>query len=113
LKLSPYKDVRQAIVDDPGSKGVRIRVVISKDDGAGNFIMRVFEVEPGGYTPRHKHDWEHEVFVLAGKGTAVSEAGEHEIKKGDVIFIPPNEEHQFKNTGQDILEFICLIPMRD
>jgi len=33
------------------------------------------------------------------------------LKKGDVIFVPGGENHQFKNPGKDVLEFICLIPM--
>ena len=30
--------------------------------------MRIFEVEPEGYTPRHAHDWEHEILVHSGSG---------------------------------------------
>jgi quercetin dioxygenase-like cupin family protein len=112
LKVLPYTEVSAALVEEPGAKGVRRRVVISEDDGAGNFIMRVFEVEEGGFTPRHQHDWEHEVFILSGRGVVVSEHGDFEVKPGDVIFIPPNEDHQFKNPGPGILEFICLIPTR-
>ncbi len=44
------------------------RVMIGKEDGAQNFCMRMFEMGKDGYTPRHTHDWEHEIFVLVGKG---------------------------------------------
>ncbi|MBI4734395.1 MAG: cupin domain-containing protein, partial [Rubrobacteridae bacterium] len=80
-------------------------------EGAENFALRVFKVEPGGNTPLHTHDWEHEVFVLKGSGSAYSEGEFVPMNAGDAIFIPPNELHQFKNTSDDILEFICLIPI--
>jgi mannose-6-phosphate isomerase-like protein (cupin superfamily) len=27
-----------------------------------------------------------------------------------VVFVPANEEHQFLNTGQELLVVVCLIP---
>ena len=107
-----YKDVEEIIPSEPGVSGVKMRKVIAEKEGAKNFIMRVFEMESGGNTPLHKHDWEHEVFVLSGTGIVVSPEGEREINKGDVIFVPGGEEHQFKNKSKDKLEFICLIPTR-
>jgi quercetin dioxygenase-like cupin family protein len=29
---------------------------------------------------------------------------------GSVVFVPPDEEHQFQNTGPEIVKFICLVP---
>ena len=107
-----YKDVETIIPSESGVSGVKMRKVIAEKEGAKNFIMRVFEMEPGGYTPLHKHDWEHEVFVLSGTGIAISPMGEREINNGDVIFVPGGEDHQFKNLGKETLEFICLIPTR-
>ena len=72
--------------------------------------MRVFEVETGGHSPYHKHPWEHEVFILEGSGVLVQGDEEFPLSKGDVLFIPPGEEHQLKNTSEKNLEFICLIP---
>jgi quercetin dioxygenase-like cupin family protein len=78
--------------------------------GAHNFAMRVFEVEPEGYTPLHKHPWEHEVFVLEGTGQLFDGEKTTLFTAGDVVFVPPNERHQFKNEGKTLLKFICLIP---
>jgi quercetin dioxygenase-like cupin family protein len=92
-------------------KGVSIRWVIDQDDDAPNFAMRVIEVEPGCNTPYHTHDFEHEVFVLAGEGH-VRDADENEqpIAEGSVVYVHPNEPHGFYNTGNDIMRFICVIP---
>lgn len=96
-----------------GCKGVSIRWLITKDIGAEHFAMRMFEVKPEGHTPLHSHEWEHEVFVLEGEGLVFAQSGEEKIKAGDVIFMPSNERHQFKNTGEENLRFLCLIPYLD
>ncbi len=107
-----YKDVEEIIPEEQGIKGVKMRRVIAEKEGAKNFVMRVFEIAPGGNTPLHKHDWEHEVFILSGSGTVAGLSGQREVKGGDVVFVPGGEEHQFKNTGDKTWEFICLIPTR-
>ena len=91
--------------------GVVKREVITADDGAPNFCMRVFEVEPGSSSPSHSHPWEHEMFILSSRGIAQSEQGEIPIAKESVIFIPPNEHHCLVNTGNEPLRLICLIPI--
>jgi quercetin dioxygenase-like cupin family protein len=93
-----------------GCKDVNIRRLITKDIGAKHFAMRMFEVAPEGHTPLHSHEWEHEVFILEGEGLVFGQGGEEKIKKGDVVFMPGNERHQFKNTGDQKLRFLCLIP---
>ena len=72
--------------------------------------MRQFEVAPGGYTPKHSHHYEHEVFVLEGAGVVLEGDVEHPLKAGDVVFVTPGEPHQFKNTGAQPLKFLCMVP---
>ena len=112
MKVSHYRDIRKGVPDLKGAKGVTMRWLVSKDDGAKKFVMRMFEVEEGGYTPLHTHDFEHEAFVVDGNGALVSEGGrEQRFERGYVLFVPPNQLHQFKNTGEDILRFICVVPV--
>ena len=37
--------------------------------------MRHFEIEPGGTTPLHEHEWEHEAFILTGGGVVYRQGG--------------------------------------
>jgi quercetin dioxygenase-like cupin family protein len=99
-------------VDMSGAEKVRMRLLISEEDGAPNFRMRLFEVEEGGCSPYHSHPYEHEVFVLEGEGMIRSREGNQELKPGSVVFVPPNEEHQFVNRGKGAFKFICLIPLQ-
>lgn len=106
-------DIEQEEVYDPAAKDVKIRWLITKEDGAENFAMRLFDIGPGGYTPYHNHDFEHEVFVLEGTGILNVEEREESLKKGDVVLLPTNIKHQFLNHSEETLRFLCLIPYKD
>ena len=110
MKVFPYKSIKLEDVTTDGASKVKIRWVITKEMGASNFAMRIFEVEPKGYTPLHNHSWEHEVFVLEGEGQLSDGEKAKPFKAGDAIFVSPGEMHQFKNSGGNILKFICLVP---
>jgi quercetin dioxygenase-like cupin family protein len=107
MKISSYEDT-EPVEELPG---VVKREVISAIDGAPNFCMRVFDVEPGSSTPAHSHPWEHEVFVLSGQGIVATELGERRIEKDSVVLVTPDEPHCFVNTGSELLRFICVIPL--
>ena len=110
MKLNHFEEIEQKKVDMPGAEGCSVRWLVGQEDGAENFSMRQFAVAKDGFTPKHSHPYEHEVFVLEGVGTVLSGDTEHEIKSGDVIFVSPDEVHQFRNTGDSDLKFLCLIP---
>ena len=101
--------VEDAPVTEADSKGVRIKWLINEKDQAPNFLMRQFTVEAGGFTPYHQHDWEHEVYVLEGRGMVRYENREERIEPGDAILIPSGEKHQFR-AGSETLRFLCLVP---
>ncbi len=103
-------EVDASEVHEEGARGTTIRWLISDKDGAPTFSMRLFEVEPGGHTPLHSHPWEHEVYVISGQATVVGGGQEKRITQGDVVFIPPNEVHQFSNPSREKVCFLCLIP---
>lgn len=110
MKLEKSRNVAKAPVQIEGAKDVEIRWLISRQDGAQNFAMRMFELQPGGHTPLHTHPEEHEIFILEGQGTLVYEGREHPFEAEHVIFVPPDKEHRFKNTGGSLLRMLCIIP---
>ncbi len=99
-------------VDMDGVSGVSMRMMVGRDDGAPNFSMRHFTVEPGGHTPRHSHNYEHEVFIVAGQGRVEHDGEFADISAGDVLFVEPNKVHQFVNDGEQPLQFLCLVPSK-
>jgi len=110
MKIEKSSNIAKVAVEAEGAKDVQVRWLISKEDGAQNFAMRMFELQQGGHTPLHTHTHEHEVFVIEGQGIFVYEGKEHQFNTEYVIFVPPNKEHQFRNTGNSILRMLCLIP---
>lgn len=100
-------------MDIPGAQGVNMRIMVGRDDGAPTFGMRLFEVNPGGHTPKHSHNYEHEVMILEGSGQVASGHDGSTIRPvspGDVVFVPANETHQFRNPGSEIFRFMCMVP---
>jgi quercetin dioxygenase-like cupin family protein len=110
MKVNHYETIAQQPVKMEGSRGCQVRWLLGERDGTPNFAMRQFEVAPGGYTPRHSHPYEHEVFVLEGQGLVYEGEVTHRLAAGDVVFVKPDEIHQFSNTGTTQLKFLCLIP---
>ncbi|GFK92672.1 hypothetical protein NNJEOMEG_00498 [Fundidesulfovibrio magnetotacticus] len=110
MELKHFPAVDAVTFDSDKVKGVSGRVLIGKDDGAGHFCMRLFEIEPGGYTPRHSHDWEHEMFFHQGEGEVLGNGAWNAVRPGSVIYMPGGEEHQIRNTGTTPLVVVCLVP---
>ena len=110
FKCVHFSQVKLENMAGPGVKGVGLRRLITNDDGAPNFAMRLFELQPKGYSPLHTHNWEHEVYILEGDCRVICEDQEMKITAGYVVFIPPNAKHQFTNIGKSTLKFLCLIP---
>jgi len=110
MKIEKSDNIGISSVEVEGAKGVAVRWLISKEDGAANFAMRMFELAGGGHTPLHAHRHEHEVFVVEGEGVFVCEGREYPFGSEYVIFVPGGKEHCFKNTGESVLRFLCIIP---
>ena len=111
MQIIHSKDIPAAPVTTEGAEKATIRQLITAETGAPTFAMRLFEVAPGGHTPVHAHDWEHEVFILSGTGRVFGGGREVALSPGYTVFVPPMEEHQFTNDGDEVLRFVCLIPL--
>jgi len=101
-----------APVNVEGAVGVKKAGLITEADASPTAAMRLFEIAPGGNTPFHAHDWEHVVYVLEGTGTLRTEHGDADFGQGDALLAAPGEEHNFVNTGDGPLRFLCVVPLR-
>lgn len=110
LKRRESETQAQPVTMD-GAKDVTMRMMVGRADGAPNFAMRQFTVQPGGHTPRHRHNYEHEVYILEGSGTVEEDGADIAISAGDTLFVKPNVMHQFRNTSDAPLKFLCLVPV--
>jgi adenylylsulfate kinase len=104
-----YRQVRaQPVVKEPG---VAVRWLVSELDHAPNFALRLYELAPGAKTRAHTHYWEHEVFALSGKGAVIGLEGEVPLCEGDIVFVPPAEQHQFVNRGKQPFRYLMVVPI--
>ena len=90
-------------------RGVTKQVLISSEEGP-NFAMRRFEIQPGGGMPNHTNLVEHEQYVLSGGAEIAIGDTIYHVKQGDVVFIPADVPHWYKNDGEEPFVFLCLVP---
>lgn len=89
--------------------------LLPEEIGVPTSVLRYFEVAVGGHTSYGKHPWEHEVYVVRGKGLVRGKdlqgrEVEQRVQPGDAVYIAPNEEHQFVNQGDMPFGFVCVVP---
>jgi quercetin dioxygenase-like cupin family protein len=111
MKVQHVSQIEPQPVTMEGAHGCTVRWLIGQPDGAPNFAMRQFELDPGGHTPHHRHPYEHEVFVLAGSGVVLAGDTPRALNAGDVVYVAPDEAHQFQNSGRTPLKLLCLVPL--
>ncbi len=112
MKHVKSTDRPPAPISVEGAVNVSKAGLITATDGSPTSAMRLFEVGPGGSTPYHTHDWEHVVYVVEGTGTLRTENGNAGFGPGDSLMTAPNEEHNFVNTGDAPLRFLCIVPLK-
>jgi quercetin dioxygenase-like cupin family protein len=83
-RRAPKENFVGAVLQDP---------IITAEAPARLVVNRV-SFEPGARTNWHTHPLGQTLYVLAGVGRFQTKGGPvHEIRPGDVIWIPPGEKH--------------------
>ena len=112
MKITRLENCESNAVVMEGAAGASRQVPIGKADGAPNFSARVFTLEPGGHTPHHVHESEHLNYIISGKGVAMEGEIPRDIREGDFILVKPDQLHQYRNTGDEPLVFMCVVPSK-
>ncbi len=110
-KIGYYEVVEEKPLPLEQGESVSIRWLLSEKDGVPNFAMRLFTIQPGGHINAHSHPWEHEIYILEGVGDVRIGERVYRVTKGFFIYIPPNIEHEYWNTSNRELKFLCIIPL--
>jgi quercetin dioxygenase-like cupin family protein len=108
--VSNEKNVDGKKVNMAGAKDVEMKVLVSPKEGWDGYIMRIFEIDENGHTPRHKHPWPHINYIISGRGILHYSGEDHEIEEGGFAYLHAGVEHQFLNTGKGKLRLICIVP---
>lgn len=89
--------------------GVTVQRFISRQDDSRNMEIRYFELKAGSSSNFEKHNYEHAVLVLRGKGSVQIGEEIHEIGFGDAIFVESDDVHRFIAGDEGPLGFICAV----
>jgi quercetin dioxygenase-like cupin family protein len=92
-------------------KGITRRELAGKRGESGRFHVRYFELEPGGYSTLEKHEHEHVVIPQRGHGEVQFGCYVYRVGFGDVIYVAPNDPHQFRNPDDaaEPFGFLCIV----
>ena len=86
--------------------------MIGKAEGAQNFAFRYYLLSQGSHSREEQHPYDHGLLILHGEGEVLLEDEWHKVSRGDIVYIKPDLLHQVKNTSEESLGFICVIPAR-
>lgn len=106
VKIINTQSIKENI--EPCCTNTTIKELTPKEIGIPNLTVKLFEMQPGGYSPLHQHPERHRLFITGGKGTLYNREKTVPLQSGDVVYIEANEPHQLKTVGKEPLKFICL-----
>jgi quercetin dioxygenase-like cupin family protein len=95
------------------AEGMSKGVLLDESDGAPNFAIRRFVLDPGASVPKHTNDVEHEQYVLSGEYTVGIDGEEHTVSAGDSLLIPAGVVHWYRNESDEEGSFLCAVPNGD
>ncbi|MBU0640371.1 MAG: cupin domain-containing protein [Planctomycetes bacterium] len=75
----------------------------------GAFDLRYFEVAPGGFTSREKHEHIHAIICARGSGVLQLDEQCIPLRPFDVAHIPPLAVHQLRNETDEPFGFFCIV----
>jgi quercetin dioxygenase-like cupin family protein len=96
-----------------GADGLHRADLISEADGAPNFELRKYVVEPGVEVGKHRNAIEHEQYVLAGEYTLGIGDEEYRVSTGYSAFIPAGTVHWYRNDTEAPATYLCVVPIGD
>lgn len=112
MSVKHINEMKEVVYNSNGAQAVHKKSMIGPWNGWEEYVMRFFEIEPGGYTPKHQHPWPQYMFVMEGDGLIDWGEQEEKLQFGHSIVVPDNALHQIKNVGDRPLRFICVVPPR-
>lgn len=104
------KDLESIFVNHPSAQDASMKVLVGKDEGWESHVMREVTVEVNGFTPKHSHPWPHINYFLEGTGELMIDGKVTKVEVGSYSYVPSNALHQFRNKGEGIFKFICIVP---
>lgn len=108
-KISIYQDIEGT--EFPAGRRTRVLVGVDSPLQAEHYVVGTANVHPGGGVPEHAHETEETYIILSGTGEMIIDGEPVPIKSDDVIYLPPMQRHELKNTGDtEMRTILCTRP---
>ncbi len=108
--VSHRDEIERRRLSSSALNGVTKQVLIGPDQGWEDYVMRMFTLDVGGYTPKHCHAWSHVIYSVEGDGMLIIDGKECQVRAGSTAYVDGGLEHQVLNTGDTSFVFICIVP---
>jgi quercetin dioxygenase-like cupin family protein len=95
--------------DIPGFEnppGAMVRLINGDEYGLGNVSLIVSEYPAGADTIRHRHPHISTIVVVEGHGQFTVEGTTVGAGAGDLLVVPANAWHSFRNDGDGVLRIV-------
>ena len=92
-------NVTAKTIASPEVKAAAMKVLIGAAQGWDDHVMRIIELDEGGYSPKHAHHWPHFNYVVEGRGVLQVDGNDTSVEVGSFAVVPANTEHQYRNAG--------------
>ena len=79
--------------------GARTVPLVTAALGSKEMLNGITSFQPGAAIPLHSHNCEESVIILEGSAVFELDGVEHELKRYDTTWIPPNVPHRFRNAS--------------
>jgi putative monooxygenase len=80
--------------------GARTVPLVTAALGSKEMLNGITSFQPGAAIPLHSHNCEESVIILEGSAVFELDGVEHELKRDDTTWIPPNVPHRFRNVSE-------------
>lgn len=107
------KEKEKAWISHPIAKGVKIKILISKEEQHDeNVKCMLVKIAKGLEVPMHVHIYENDIlYPLSGKfRMLVDGIGDFEVSKGMVVRIPKGIKHKIYDVQEDVLIYDIFSP---
>ena len=79
--------------------GARTVPLVTAALGSKEMLNGITSFQPGAAIPLHAHNCEESVIILEGSAVFELDGVEHELRRYDTTWIPPNVPHRFRNAS--------------
>ncbi len=97
-------------IQEPGAKGMSLQWLTPDElELSPRFCTRRVTLDEKGHTPVRRHDWEHQIIVLSGKGVLREKIGDSTLMPGMAALVRPGVEFQILSTEGELV-YLDIIP---